>query len=584
MQKKKNIKKILIISLILLVTIISVRNLILQARERANMETKVYTSVSDFKNIKEIVEYMGCTYIKQGKSTSELFDTDIYLKFKYALYTDEVSNEEYYYRMIALMLGFLNYESIRLIDQENDIVIAIQADNQKQEITNLLINGKSNYFANQETLKSIELYQTFDIAEIKIQAKEITDLIKNNWAIKEIEVGTKESSYNGYDIYFDEGIEVKTINKKVFNIIFTEKYENEVVNGIKVNTSFEEIKNILGNPTFNHENYIDNKQKDIGYIGYKGKDIYIFFSENEISVYRVEPANITTGLADAIKSFNINADLRTFVSQITDMWPDYDSYGYNEDYVSLKYSLRGIKISFTPSEAGVYVYNNYNGYIADETTIEKVIKNTELLPKNVNLQVDQDMVDLYESNRIMQYNNNYGNIFMGKPDYTTSKFTVNIGSGQINFISTNRATPNSIINKQTNTFLVYSETEFIFDDDSGKIYKYDAQTRNLYDLSTDSSILTVNNQKFMALKGSGIYTYGLENHMLQQILKFENEVTGMYDYDGISIIIGIKNMGIYRYNTQTQELSALVEGNAEFKITAIHEDKIFYDETLTIVK
>ena len=251
MPKKKNIKKILIISLILLVTVISVRNLVIEAIERANMETKVYTSVSDFKSIKEIAEYMGCTYIKQVKSSSDLFDTDIYLKFKYELYTDEVSNEEYYYRMIALMLGYLNYESIRLIDQENDIVIAIQADSQKQEITNLLINGKSNYFANQETLKSIEQYQTFDIVEIEVQSEEITNLIKNNWTTKQIDFGTKESTYNGYDIYFDEGIEIKTINKKVFNIVFTEKYQNEVVNGIKVNTSFEDIKSILGTPTFN---------------------------------------------------------------------------------------------------------------------------------------------------------------------------------------------------------------------------------------------------------------------------------------------------------------------------------------------
>ena len=584
MPKKKNIKKILIISLILLVTVISVRNLVIEAIERANMETKVYTSVSDFKSIKEIAEYMGCTYIKQVKSSSDLFDTDIYLKFKYELYTDEVSNEEYYYRMIALMLGYLNYESIRLIDQENDIVIAIQADSQKQEITNLLINGKSNYFANQETLKSIEQYQTFDIVEIEVQSEEITNLIKNNWTTKQIDFGTKESTYNGYDIYFDEGIEIKTINKKVFNIVFTEKYQNEVVNGIKVNTSFEDIKSILGTPTFNHQNYIENKQKDIGYIGYKGKDMYIFFSENEISIYRVEAANTTTGLADAIKGFNTNADLRSFVSQITDMWPDYDSYGYDEDYVSLKYSLRGIKISFTPSEAGVYVYNNYNGYIADGTTIEEVTKNTELLPKNVNLQIDQDMVDMYEENRIMQYNNNYGNIFMGKSDYTTSKFAVNVSNNQINFVSTNREVPNSIVNKQANTFLIYSETEFIFDDKDGNIYKYDAFARNLHDLSTDSNILTVNNQKFMALKGSGIYTYGIENHVLQQILKFENEVTGLYNYDNISIIIGIKNMGIYRYNTQTNELLALVEGQDEFKITTIYEDKIFYDETLTIVK
>lgn len=584
MPKKRNIRKILIITLILLATIIVVRNLILEAIERANMETKVYTSVTDFKNIKEIAEYMGCTYIKEEKSTSEAYNTDIYLKFKYALYTDEVSNEEYYYRMIALMLGYLNYESIRIIDQENDIVIAVKANSETQEITSLLINGKSNYFATQETLESIEKYQTFDLVEIEIQSEEIKNLINNNWIEKEVEFGTKESTYNGYDIYFDEGIEIKTINKKVFNIVFTEKYGKEVVNGIKVNTAFDEIKQTLGTPTFNHENYIENKQKDIGYIGYKGEEFYVFFSENEISIYRIEKANTSTGLADAIEKFNTEADLRVFVSRITDMWPDYDYYGYDENYVTLKYSLRGLRIAFTPSEAGVYIYNNYNGYIANETTIEDVTKNTELIPKNVNLQIDEDLVNLYEENRKMQYNSNYGNIFMGMSNYSTSKFDVNINNEQLMFVSTSREFPNSVINKKVNTFIKYSETEFIFGDEEGKIYKYDATKLQLNDLSEDASMLTINNQKIMCLKGSGIYTYNIDSKTLQQILQFENEVSGVYDYDGISLIIGIKNMGIYKYNTSTNELVVLVEGQADFNIKAIHEDKIFYDETLTIVK
>ena len=584
MPKKRNIKKILIVTLILLVTIIIVRDLIINAIERANIENKVYTSVTDFRSIKEIAEYMGCTYIKEEKSTSEEYDIDIYLKFKYALYTDEVSNEEYYYKMIALMLGYLNYQNIRLIDQENDVIIVVKANSETQEITQLLINGKDNYFETQETLKSIKNYQILDIAELKIQADELKELITKNWITKDVQFGTKESNFNNYDIYFDEGIEVKTINQKVFNIIFTEKYEKEVINGIKVNTSFDEIKKVLGTPTFSHENYSEYRQKDIGYIGYKGKDIYVFFSENEISIYRVEKTDTSTGLADAISTFNTEGELRSFVSKITDMWKDYDSYGYDENSVMLTYSLRGIKIVFTPSEAGVYVYNNYNGYIANEITIEDAIKDIELLPRNVNLKIDEDLVDLYEKNRIMIYNNMYENIMMEGSDYTTEEFNINVGSDAISFVSKNRKYPNSLVNKKTNIFIKYSDTEFIFDDDANNIYKYDASKMELSNLSEDTNILTINNKKFLCVKGTGIYKYDLENQTLEQILQFTNEVTGLYDYDGTSLIIGIKNMGIYRYNTLSNELTALVEGQAEFKITTIHEDKVFYDDTLTIVK
>ena len=65
MPKKRNVKKILIIAAILFIVILVVRELVIEAIERANQEDKVYTEISDFSNIKEIAEYMGCTYIKE---------------------------------------------------------------------------------------------------------------------------------------------------------------------------------------------------------------------------------------------------------------------------------------------------------------------------------------------------------------------------------------------------------------------------------------------------------------------------------------------------------------------------------------
>lgn len=585
MPKKRNVKKILIIVVILFALILGVRELALNAIERAKLENKTYTSISDFTSVKEIAKYMGCTYIKEEPSTGEKYDIDIYLKFKYPLYTDEVSNEDYYYKMIALMLEYLNYQNIRLIDQENDIVIAVECDKENKEIENLLINGEDNYFGTQENLKQIQKYQQLNVSELEIQAQEIKDLISSNWITSQVNLGTKESTFfNNYDIYFDEGIEVKTISKKVFNIVFTEKYSNPVVNGIKVNTSFDEIKNILGEPIFNHSNYIENKQKDIGYIGYKGKDIYVFFSENEISIYRVETVDTSTGLADAIANFNNNADTRSFISAITDMWPDYDLYGYGDDNLMLKYTLRGIKIAFTSSEAGVYVYNNYNGYIADGVTIENIIKNANSIPQNVNIQLDKNLVDLYEENRVKNYNNYYGNSFIETPDYTTSEFKIYKTDDQITLLSYNRKYPNSIIKQKINIFIPYSDTEFIYIDEKNQTYKYDATTITSQNLQEDTKMLTVNNKKIFAIKGTGIYLYDINNQTLRQILQFQNEVTGIYAYNEKSIIIGIKNMGIYKYDTETNELTTLVEGQAEYNITTIYEDKVFYDDTLTLVK
>ena len=137
MPKKKNIKKILIISILLLVVILAVRQLVVDVIERNSIEEKEYNSISDFSSIEEIAKYTGCTYIKEENSTGDKYDIDIYLKFKYPLYTDEVSNEEYYYRLIALMVEFENYQNIRLIDEENDIVIAVECDKENKEIKTL---------------------------------------------------------------------------------------------------------------------------------------------------------------------------------------------------------------------------------------------------------------------------------------------------------------------------------------------------------------------------------------------------------------------------------------------------------------
>lgn len=584
MPKKKNIKKILIISILLLVVILAVRQLVVDVIERNSIEEKEYNSISDFSSIEEIAKYTGCTYIKEEKSTGDKYDIDIYLKFKYPLYTDEVSNEEYYYRLIALMVEFEDYQNIRLIDEENDIVIAVECNKENKEIKTLLINGNSNYYGTQETLNSIKKYQALNVTEIEIQSEEVKNLIKNDWVTKNVDFGSKESTYDDYDIYFDEGIEVKTIDKKVFNIVFTEKYDKPIVNGIKVNTSFAEIKKILGTPTFNHENYIENKQKDIGYIGYKGKDIYVFFSENEISVYRVEQADTSTGLADAISNFNQNEDIKKFISTVTDMWPDYDEYGTDDSSYILNYALKGIRIVFSPSEGGISIYENYNGYISQDVTSESVRKNTNLIPQNVKLKLTENLVDVYENSRTMIYNSQYGNIFLGQSDYTTDEFKVSITEQQIMFLSVNRKYSNSTLNEKAVAFKTCTDTEFVFANENNQIYMYNAATRNLKNVQDNNQVLVVDNKKIFGIAGIGIYTFDIENQKLQKVIQFSNELTGIYKYGEQSIIIGIKNMGIYRYNVITNEFVTLVEGQDEYKISTIYEDKVFYDDTLIIVK
>ena len=65
MPKKKNVKKILIIALVLFALILIVRELVTSAIERANLEDKTYTSISDFTSVKEIARIYGLYIYKR---------------------------------------------------------------------------------------------------------------------------------------------------------------------------------------------------------------------------------------------------------------------------------------------------------------------------------------------------------------------------------------------------------------------------------------------------------------------------------------------------------------------------------------
>ena len=123
-----------------------------------------------------------------------------------------------------------------------------------------------------------------DVYKRQVQSTELNSLIKGSWYETSTKFGTKESTLENYDIYFEEGIKVRTIQGRIFNIVFTERYSSNIVNDIKVTETQEKIIQKLGEPNYQYQ----NDSNDTNMIGYKGKDFYIFFSNHEVSVYRVE--------------------------------------------------------------------------------------------------------------------------------------------------------------------------------------------------------------------------------------------------------------------------------------------------------
>lgn len=380
MTKKRKYTIILIIVTVLFVTILILRNSLMNKQN----QNKEYNSLDDFTTPKEVIEYMGGKYISEKKSSDENFYLDIYANFNVDLYTGEKSNEEQYRKMVRIMAYTLKFENFRIADEEKQILIAVICDKESSSISRTYINGDDNYFANQDSKIELSKINKNKITEFNIEAPELIQLINKDWDKNAINL-TVQEDFNDY-LYFNNGIAIRNVYKKVFNILFREDYLGDVLNGINTKTSLEDVVKILGEPTFG--------TTEDGLIGYKGNDIYAFFSYETISIYRVENCK-TDRLLNILKNFKEQRDVKKFVSSITDMWSDYDTYSYDTQFVNLRYSLKGVKVQFNiTSSHGLIVGSNYVGDIEELKKLKEEIGLEEIYFQNI------DYVYEAEQNRL----------------------------------------------------------------------------------------------------------------------------------------------------------------------------------------
>ena len=380
-KKKKIIKIVLIVSIVLLIIILIIANKVAEKKkiedEKENYyANKIYNSIEDFKTVEEVIIYKKAKYIKEEESNVEGYDVDIYTNLKYPLYTDTENNSLFYKDMIKKIAYVLQYKNFRVIDEEKNIVIAAICDASKKSIVKLYVNGEENYWENRELATNLNRINTQEASRnIVIQSEELKNLIANQWKRNKLKIEITKNKIGDYEIFEEQGLQIRTIYKKVFNIIFTSDYNKEVVNNIKTGTDLKEIIRILGTPTFGEEN--------LGLIGYKGEKIYVFFTESKISVYRVEDQyEKLDEFIILIEKFEREKNVKEFVNGITDIWPDYDQYDWDKNYVHLQYTLKGIKIEFNiSSNQGITYSSNFTGKIRENLTVQDIQNNIEKLPK-----------------------------------------------------------------------------------------------------------------------------------------------------------------------------------------------------------
>lgn len=388
---KNTIKKIIIIIFILILIIILI-NIIKYFQEQKYINKVLnteYTEYEDFKTAKEYIIYSGNTYIKEVESSENDFYKDIYMKFKYDLYTNGNSNQYFYERTIKIIANTLNYNNFRLIDDEKKLVITVFCED--DSVKSIYYNGDKNYFEKTNSIETMQNVKEIQVTDLNIQSKIINDAISNNWYFAKMNFGQRTETKEEYEIYSNEGIRVKNINKKIFNIVFLENYKSKIVNDLTVTSSKEEIIETLGKPTF----------EDYGIIGYKGKNIYIFFGNDYVSVYRIEED--TDGydkFLEIQKEFRKEKNVKSLISKLVDLWDDFDKYEVKSNYVNIIYSLRGIKVQINvTNENGFIFYNNYIGKMDDNLDIFNFKELNRDLPEYTYVYATKDLVEECEVKR-----------------------------------------------------------------------------------------------------------------------------------------------------------------------------------------
>lgn len=503
-QNNKNYTKILIVLLVLtFILLLGLLITLFTIQSQSKPEKNSYDSLT---TLEEVIEYHKSKYISEEASKLSGFYKDVYLRFVIPLYEEnDESNEEYYNKLIEDCAKIIYYRNFRLIDEERDITIEIYCDGSK--IDKIIINGMEDYFIYMDSQISMKEYKEIPTTNFSIESDILQRCIDNNWADTTY-LGERESIFNSYYIYFDEGIRARFIDGKIYNIIFTKNYQGNIINNFFPGIDKNSVEAKLGEATFEDE--------EIGVFGYKGENIYVFFTENEISVYRNTNIDSDDFFKLADKFLAEELDLLGFMNELTYLWPDYSDYKYTSTSVFLSYPLKGIEITINNGDInGILVYNNNRSSLSK---INRYLEDTNFVGK---LQID--LVYEAEKRRFEE--------------------EINLTADAKNYEILLEQEESKIIGNSMNYYA------FPKKDNKGNILSIkfiskfgDAPNRELND-GVNSYVWLTSDYFLYSKSGKGIYLYNLTNGKAQRViegtgeLKIESYENRILKYDGNEVML-----------------------------------------------
>lgn len=198
--------------------------------------------------------------------------------------------------------------------------------------------------------------ETTEIQEKNIYSNSIVtrNLMNNKWNRIGVNLSGDYEKDDDGNYYYSEYTLATIDGTYVRNIIFNKNYEKEVIGGLKVGASYDEIIETIGfEPPY--------KDEDLNLYGYKTDNVYAFFSDDEISIYPNTSFNNNNFENDLFQYLSGISDLdqTRFIVKIRNSYSDFYAKSDGEDVILMSEN-RQVAIRLNENRATeVTIYNGY---------------------------------------------------------------------------------------------------------------------------------------------------------------------------------------------------------------------------------
>ena len=84
---------------------------------------------------------------------------------------------------------------------------------------------------------------------------------------------------------------------------------------------------------------------------------------------------------------------------------------------------------------------------------------------------------------------------------------------------------------------------------------------------------------YTVISYNNIYIFYSRNKSKIDTSLIINNLSNLLAYNQVEFVYGIKDEGIYLYNAETQEKRTIINGQGDFNIKKVENNRIYYDET-----